>query len=586
MSQLCEKDQCSSCLWKPYHSCIYDTTQDQCEVSPDKHWCGATGHKAKVNASPPMRANTTSCGTCNGCLLTSDPTTGCYTQWGKTTCDNAGTGYKWCGSDTPYPPINCCDFTNGSCSKVTTGSCPASTSKVDSCTSSSCYAAPQCVNPYYSGSSASNNIQCGLSSILSGNNDGVTKWLQIFPSLNPSSDVYKALGCNAPSPGSGPTGGRPTWGAGCFMYIQGGMNGLTAFLTAASKFTAFANSSDARKNIIELASFLGNVTQETGSPGQGGLVYAAELSSCQNSLFGKGPIQLTGSINYQMATLGLNKPSDFNSNLTMSGVLTGNCNTTNALDPRALDSCWSQCAAATPAAPPHGAGYNYCAKPWLASGYNDLTSPAKLDPLPAWSSALWYWMNAPLGGTSASYYAVPGDVSCATAHNLIQDPQYNCGDWCPILAIAQVGCASCCTSKVDPTKLDPQTINRIGNFVKIAGILGLPEAQGYTAANALFCSLLNTCASGGGSIGSSTCPSNLSYQCFLDNICNKSGGGGGGTPTQQLPVCGKVTHATPAPVCNVITGNNSGAAAADCTKCQNGYQDWPCQTAGACQWAV
>lgn len=575
MSHSCETDQCSTCLWKQYHSCLTNKTQTECEQSPGHLWCGSNqtngnmrvatqkkkSSRSSHGSSRRRNATDSACGTCNGCLWKSvGPAQGCY-PWPKATCDIQGSDYEWCGGNTPVnPTVNCCDNSTGSCTTVAGSTCITGT-PIDSC--DNCTGSSKCTNPYYTGGTPSG----GLSTILPNNSTGLARWLSIFPALDPTSQQYAAENC-------GSTGvGRPAWGAGCLMYGQGGLNGLSAFLQVASQFKGFADGPDPRKNIIELASFFGNVTQETGDPPNGGLVYSAELGSCQSSMYGKGPIQLTAAINYQMATLGLNKPSDYNNNVTKQWTLSGNC-ATAALYPPA-DNCWAQCAAATPAAPPQGAGYNYCAKPWLASGLNDIGTP-KLDPAPAWASALWYWMNVPINTSVAkTFYNIPGDVSCATAHNLIQDPQYNCGDWCPVAAIAQVGCPSCCIGPL--TTLDAMTINRIGNFVKIASVLGLPEAQG-NAADTLFCTLLNSCSAGARDKNGSTCPAQISYQCYLDGTCT---GGGGSKP----PICGNVKHDAPAPPCVVVPGNSAWATQSDCNKCPGGIQYWPCNIPGACQWA-
>ena len=601
MYHSCEKDKCSSCLWKPYHSCITNISKQDCEVSKDYEWCGPK-YPLRLNtmcSTPNSSVSASSCGTYKGCMWT--------TPQDQTTCDAAGSDYQWCGvppvtvnccdktttpwtcsiqtgttcrtgttqidscnnCTAPVTEVNCCDETSTpwSCSIQTGTTCSTGTSLIDSC--NSCTAPEICANPYY-GAGNVGGASCGVSTILPNNNNGLKRWLQIFPALDPSSSQYSNQQCDQFN-----SFRKYDWQAGCLMYGQGGMNGLTAFLNVAAQFPGFANGPDARKNIIELASFLGNVTQETGNPPYGGLIFSSEMGSpCAGSLFGKGPIQLTGAINYQMATLGLNKPSDFNNLITKQYPLADNCKLNGLLPP--ADPCWTQCANATPTPPPQGSGYNYCAKPWLASGVNDLSGTSQLDPMPAWASAIWYWMNAPIQTNVAkTVYNIPGDVSCATAHNLIQDPAYDCGDWCPVTAIAQVGCDSCCIKTTDT--LGAMTYNRIGDFVKIAGILGLPEAQG-SAANNLFCTLINTCKSGAPNSLGSTCPTGLSYQCYVNGNC-----GGGGTTT--VPICGNVTHAAPAPSCNVIPGNAMNADQSQCDPCQTGQQFWPCNTAGACQWS-
>lgn len=528
---------------------------------------------AKAAAST---GDTSGCGTCTGCWWTAlTPAQGCYSGWSKTVCDNAGSEYQWCGGNTPVNPtqISCCDNNgDGHCQIIQSTSpdtvltCPPNTTLIDNCVN--CNATVKCANPYYNGSS-SGTPSCGVNTILPNNATGLARWLKMFPMLDPSSPQYASQNCG----GLG-VARDSMWNAGCLMFGQGSLNGLSAFLQAASQFQDFANGPDPRKNIIELASFFGNVTQETT-----GLLYSGEVNSCQSSLFGKGPIQLTGSINYQMATLGLNKPSDYNNLVTKQGTLTGACGTNPNYAP--ADDCWAQCASATPAAPPQGAGYNYCAKPWLASGLNDLGAVPKLDPLPAWTSALWYWMNVPINTSVAkTFYNIQGDVSCATAHNLIQDPMYDCGDWCPVAAIAQVGCPSCCVGP--KAVLDAMTVNRVGNFVKLAAILGLPDAQG-TAANNLFCTLLNTCSAGAPNTKGTTCPTNYSYQCYLDGTCGGGGGGGGGSQV----MCGKVSRSTPAPACNVVPGNKQAVTQAQCNTCLTpGTTWWPCNDPSLCQWST
>lgn len=599
MSHSCEKDQCSSCLWKPYHSCLTDVPQHECETQRDRQWCGNGGNRAAVRVRSTKRdarvdstcssssyvgakktaasAKTTAtpssaCGSCKGCLWTAvGPAQGCYTTWNKATCDAYAPDYQWCGDNVPpATEVFCCDKSTNppSCNTVQGTSCPSGTTQVSACNGMECQSDVKCANPYYSGgTSGASSSSCGVASILPNNATGLARWLKIFPNLDPSSPQYAAQKCDSLN-----TARDQMWSAGCLMFGQGGMNGLSAFLQAASQFTAFANGPDPRRNIIELASFFGNVSQETS-----GLLYSAEVDStpCQSSMFGKGPLQLTGTINYQLATLGLNKPSDFNDLVSKQYTLSGVCATTNLYPP--ADACWAQCAAATPTPPPQGAGYNYCAKPWLASGLNDLGAVPKMDPVPSWASALWYWMNVPIQTSIAQqFYGIQGDVSCATAHNLIQDPMYNCGEWCPVTAIAQVGCPSCCTNNSN----NAMTVNRIGHFVQIAGILGLPEAQG-TAANDLFCTLMNTCYSGNPNSKGSTCPTGYSYQCYLDGTCG--GGGGGGSQV----MCGSVSRSLPAPTCVAVPGNKQAVTQAQCNTCLTpGTTWWPCNDSSLCQWGT
>lgn len=519
MSHSCERDKCSSCLWKPYHSCMTNKSQEECEASKDHQWCGSQGAKYPLRAlyshqkNPKNRrmrgdmATATvpaSCGTCTNCKWV--PYNACYTNWTEAQCSSYGSDYVWCGGNAPNnTPVYCCK--NGQTLNLPAGStCPQGYTPISD--SSDCTTTVQCANPYY-GSGSTTGSSCGLSSILPSNSTGLNRWLSIFTLLDPNSLDYASNNC-----GQLDAIRKYSWTAGCLMFGKGGMNGLTPFLNAAAKFPGFCSGPDPRRNIIELACFFGNVMQETVK-----LYYSTETGSpCPTSLFGKGPIQITGSINYQFATLGLAKPSDANILLTQNGgTLSGACAQNGVVIP--ADQCWADCANAQPAQPPHGAGYNYCARPWLASGVNDLNpSGPTLDPEPAWASAIWYWMNFPISNSVAkTYYNIQGDVSCATAHNLIQDPAYNCGEWCALTAIATVGCPTCCTSK-QTGKVDPQTISRVGNYVKIAGILGLPEAQG-TAANDYFCMLLSTCTNGSPNTLGTTCPTGISYSCYSDGSC-------------------------------------------------------------------
>ena len=601
MSHICEQDKCSGCLWKPYHSCVDSMGKQQCESSMDHMWCGDGGddsnsgqrtsihktimqrydkhtnhkHRASkgtqyVRAAFQTGSTPAGCGTCTGCWETATtPNIGCY-QWTEATCSAQGSGYQWCGSSTGGgggTSINCCNSTTGVCQTLTNATtCPTGTGSIDSCTN--CTTAVACANPYY-GLGSSTPASCGLSTLLPNNADGLKRWLTLFPVLDPNGQLYSLNGCDASN------SKRPTWGAGCTMFGQGANNGLSAFLTAAAKFPAFANGPDPKRNLVELAAFFGNVMQETSN-----LLYSAELNSCPGSLFGKGALQLTGAFNYVFATQGLAKPSDYNNNVTMQqGTLTGPCGG-EALSFNSLGDCWATCAAATPVPPPHGSGYNLCARPWLASGFNDTTATPMYDPIPTWSSALWYWMNRPIETDIAKgFYKMQGDVSCATAHNLIQDPQYNCGEWCGVTAIAQIGCNECCIGQMSTP--GAETISRVGNFVKAAAILGLPEAQG-SAANSFYCMLLNTCTTGSGGASNSTCPTGVSYKCYLDGSCT-DGGGGGASATSAL--CGNVTHAAPFPSCVAVPNNSQNVQNSDCIKCTTGIQYWPCNQTGLCQWS-
>jgi len=602
MTDPCIKDQCTGCLWTPYHSCVDAMGQQQCESSMDHIWCGnnnnnnnnntasllttTTTHKSstqRYEKHPKHRSvkyvraayGTTGCGACTGCWETStDPAIGCY-SWTEATCNNQGSGYQWCGSSTGGgggggSSLNCCNSSTGTCQTVTSAtSCPAGSTSVSSC--STCTAAVPCANPYYGlDSNNSSSTSCGLSTLLPNNAVGLKRWLTLFPVLDPKGQLYALNGCEAAN------STRPTWGAGCTMFGQGENNGLAAFLTAAAQFPAFANGPDSKRNLVELAAFFGNVMQETSS-----LLYSAELNSCPSSLFGKGVLQLTGAFNYVFATQGLAKPSDYNQNITMQqGTLTGAC-AGQDLVMNSLEDCWATCAAATPVPPPHGSGYNVCAKPWLASGYNDTTSPPKYDPVPAWTTALWYWMNRPIEASKANgFYGIQGDVSCATAHNLIQDPQYNCGEWCGVTAIAQIGCGQCCTGPM--TVPGAETVSRVGNFVKAAAILGLPEAQGSNV-NSFYCMLINTCTTGSKGVSNTTCPQGLSYDCYLNGTCDGGGGGGGGGNTSAI--CGNVTHASPFPVCAAVPNNPQNVKNSDCAPCATGITFWPCNKPGLCQWA-
>jgi hypothetical protein len=358
--------------------------------------------------------------------------------------------------------------------------------------------------------------------------------------LDPTSYQYKSRNCqNADSKND-----RPDWASGCTMWGSGERNGLDNFHKACENFPEFCNGPDKNRNIMELASFLGNVTQETGDPTiNSGLVYSAEMGSSQNSLFGKGALQLTGAINYQKATMGIDKE------------LTGKCNT-DALDTSELGACWENCVNSSPVKPPKGSGYNVCKEPSLASSNS----------IVGWSVSLWYWLNRPIATDVAeNFFGLEGDIKNATAHNLIQNPKYNCDIWCPVTAIAQIGCPSCCVGKTE--KLDPMTVNRVGGYVKIASILGLPLAQ-KSSQDQYFCKLLQFCKQGFNP-DTLNCPAGISYQKYAvgDHWC----GGVKFTPGKYFGNC------VPTP--------GSYTSAEQCASCLQGSMTyWPCSATAGCKW--
>ena len=414
----------------------------------------------------------------------------------------------------------------------------------------------------YVGDTQSSN---GLNKIFSdGNEDGQEKWIKIFPALASQGSYSSCKNITGP--------GRTESAPGCYMFGGNGKyndnaKGLKNFLNAANAFPQFCNNKDIDKNILELAAFLGNVSQETGEPGKSGLVYSAELGSSCNSLFGKGPVQLTGSNNYFNATLGVGSVGNPGVDKCANNVLNvsacgssgsggntrackkftgkaipgniqnvtdkqcepcatkgqkwwpcnkkGLCECSETYESFVSDSvscdsfnlsnafgCWQACASTTPKDPPEGCGYNLCKEPWLASSNVDA----------AWKSSLWYWMNSPIASNVFKQYNLKGNANCATAHNLLQG-DYGCDDWCGVTAIAQIGCPSCCTGVVQG-KLDPMTVNRIGNFVRIAQILGYSKTpqQDDNKTGKIFCKLLNTCKNMSGTTPDDTCPNGISWK--------------------------------------------------------------------------
>ena len=248
MSHSCEKDQCSSCLWKPYHSCLTGKSKQECEASQDHQWCGPN-FPIRLNTvmkTPQgkrrhmMRADSAttvvpaSCGTCTNCKWV--PYNACYTNWTETQCNSYGSDYVWCGGNAPpSTPVYCCN-SHGQTLKLQPGSsCPTGYSPISD--SANCTSTVQCANPYY-GSGSTTGSSCGLSTILPNNSTGLSRWLSIFTLLDPSSPDYTANNC-----GQLDSVRQYSWTAGCLMFGKGGMNGLTPFLNAASKFQHRSHSS-------------------------------------------------------------------------------------------------------------------------------------------------------------------------------------------------------------------------------------------------------------------------------------------------------------------------------------------------------
>jgi hypothetical protein len=395
-----------------------------------------------------------------------------------------------------------------------------------------------------------------LRSLLPENKTGEKLWLSIFPSLDPSSSVYKTKMCDKNT-----YTGRPVWAPGCSMWRSGNLNGLSNFLKAADKFPDFCNGPDRTKNLIELASFFGNVTQETS-----GLLYSAELGSTKDSLYGKGALQLTGALNYQMATMGVDEPNDaLIGNTIKGGQIKDKCYS-DGLDTSLLGDCYQTCINSEPQSTPKGSGFNVCKDPSIASS----------DSIAGWITSIWYWMNVPIQPyISTGFFNLQGDdamIKSATAHNLIQNgDSYGCDTWCAVTAIAQIGCPSCCVGKQAPKSLDPMTINRIGSYVKIAGKLGIADAQ-EDKRNDYFCKLLNSCSAG--TDHSTTCPNGFSY----DNYEKNSGDGG------ENKICGNVEWTKePTPKCVPVQGSNADSES--CAKCQaDRITWWPCNSQDLCVW--
>jgi hypothetical protein len=464
-------------------------------------------------------------------------------------CNDGWTEISDCNTCVSPEKKNCCD-SQGNCT-AGQDSCKQGENSVSNC--SECVPTPilgTCKNPYYG---TGND---GIDSILPSNDEGVSKWFEIFPILNPKSYQYRIKKCDTLDASQG----RPDWAPGCKMWGSGKLNGLTNFKNAVKMFPGFCSGSDKKRNIIELAAFLGNVTQETGDPSiDTGLVFSSELGSSINSMFGKGALQLTGAINYQSATMGLNSPSDYRTHKTIEGgTLTGNC-ATDALDSTLLGSCWDTCVNSDIVNPPKGSGFNLCKNPSLASS----------DPIASWSSSLWYWMNRPIADESFKFLGAVGNSECATAHNIVQDPSFDCGEWCGIATIATVGCPSCCVGP--STTLDQMTVNRVGGFIKIAGILGLEEAQPENR-NSYFCRLVNACSKGSNS-SSNECKDfteGISYDCYINKTCQ------GGSK----PICGNVEKTT---LQNCVP-NSESVTTDQCIGCQYGQSWWPCNQENLCKW--
>ena len=262
---------------------------------------------------------------------------------------------------------------------------------------------------YYTNMNTNNNYNNIKNIFGSTPNERLKTWLEIFPVLNPNSEIYKTHNCDSIIDINS---GRTEFGPGCYIYGANNpedMYGFQYFLNAAKKFPQFVNNSDNDTNILELAAFLGNVTQETS-----GLLYSAELGSSCMSLYGKGSLQLTGPTNYINATLGRNndiglcQPPDINHPLDMK--LNSKCSNDSNPNPNNSPPCWQKCANTKKLPqPPCGTGYNLCEKPWIASQ----------DPDVAWSTAIWYWMNNPIAESSYNYYNT--NISSQCCFNLDGD---------------------------------------------------------------------------------------------------------------------------------------------------------------------
>jgi hypothetical protein len=419
-------------------------------------------------------------------------------------------------------------------------------------------------NAYYgSGGAGGHNT---LDDVLPSDARGQAAWFALFPTLDPSSAQYATNGCN-----TAPGVGRPVGGEGCFMWGSGAWGGLANFKKAAAMFPGFMQSDNPTVNILELAAFLGNVHQETS-----GLLYSLELNSAPGSFFGKGALQLTGALNYIVATYGLEDPSLNNESRTLQGTVSRDCQALGTAYPVQPPPCLTECANLDPskvAAPPRGAGTNLCSDPSVVSR----------DPVVAWAASLWYWMNVPIAGSSYVYLGLKGSNQCATAHNLISDPQYACGALCPVAAVAQVGCPTCCTQKfTSASDGAAQSLNRLASICDFARRLGHPDFQG-AAADALYCKYVNACSSGGIYTPGAACPTDKSLDCVLKNSCGGGGGGGGGGTNK----CGGDPAPAYTPAYCVPSSRNGTwpANPEDCKKCESGYPYWPCTGTQACEWA-
>ncbi|CAN6288899.1 unnamed protein product [Urochloa humidicola] len=85
-----------------------------------------------------------------------------------------------------------------------------------------------------------------------------------------------------------------------------------AFIQAASFFSAFGTSGSDEQNKRELAAFFGQTSHETngGAAGQytWGYCYKEEITKGTSPpYYGRGPIQLTGQVNYQQAGVAIGK---------------------------------------------------------------------------------------------------------------------------------------------------------------------------------------------------------------------------------------------------------------------------------------
>ena len=421
-------------------------------------------------------------------------------------------------------------------------------------------------------------------------------WKGIAPALSRADD-YAA--CEK----RGEQVGTYYWGPGCWMYSGGDHAettgyGRDTFVVTASKFKSdnakFAQGPDDSRNRLELAAFFGNVTQETGDPGKSGLVYSAELGSSCSSLFGKGPLQLTGAINYQKATRGFGfEPAagtacatDF---LTIGGSPSSSVpcggedscppcsdgfvrsvNWSPCIDADQPEWCNAQlCVSPSGSAPPGGrckkndtsasgggkdpGDMSTCKLPvkvpdcWQecadalpkpppeGSGFNLCKEPwlAASNAEAAWASSLSYWMNRPIAGDAANHLGIPGTAS---ANGLLQDPKLSVKVGTDtflmgVAAIAQIGCPSCC---VGPSSPQAMTVNRIHSFIRLAELFRYEFPEG--GRDRAFCKSLNFCTAGNTPTLTDTCPPGCSFE--TPEGCT-TGGGSGTTPPLGPADCSK-----------------------------------------------